>query len=319
MRTFLFRLLRFTLLLLLVTGGIDALLLKGLHMRRTHVFGVWNRTVHGEINADILFCGSSRAQKHFDARAIGALTSTRCYNIGMDGSQLDLQLPWLITYLAHNKAPRILVQEVDMISLMPDSALFFPSQYEPYLDEAPIYRAVSRIDHARWKDRWIPLYRYTRFGYPLAGLALQGLFGLEDTAHDPLRDGFARERKGWDGTFDHFRAGHPNGVSRRITQESEATLRTIIRTAQNKGSRVVLVYAPELDEMQRITLNREEVMAAFHAIAREMHVPFLDFSRVQLCAERRWFYNSQHLNSAGVDRFTPMIADSLRTMLARTP
>jgi hypothetical protein len=237
----------------------------------------------------------------------------------MDGSQLDLQLPWLITYLAHNKAPRILVQEVDMISLMPDSALFFPSQYEPYLDEAPIYRAVSRIDHARWKDRWIPLYRYTRFGYPLAGLALQGLFGLEDTPHDPLRDGFARERKGWDGTFDHFRAGHPNGVSRRITQESEATLRTIIRTAQNKGSRVVLVCAPELDEMQRITLNREEVMAEFHAIAREMHVPFLDFSRVQLCAERRWFYNSQHLNSAGVDRFTPMIADSLRTMLARTP
>jgi hypothetical protein len=317
MKPFLRRLFLFLSVLALVAVGLDTLLKTGLHQRRTFTLGVWNRLVDGEIGAEVLFTGSSRALMHFDAAAVQGRTGLRCYNIGMDGNQLNHQLPWLTTYLKYNPAPRLVVQNVDLISLVPDSDIYFPSQYPPYLHEAPILADLVHIDPSWWKDRWIPLYSFTRFGYAYAGLAVEGLLGLEDTLHDPLVLGFQRKDKDWDGTFDRFKARNPGGVRRRNTQEAQAFLRAIVRTAKAAGSQVVLVYTPEHVDMQHITVDRDQLMGTFRRIANEEGVPFWDFSGLPLCADRTWFYNSQHLNGRGVDQFTPMLADSINALLSR--
>ncbi len=317
MRPFLTRLVLFLFLFGAVAVCLDQLLKAGLRRRVTGTFGVWNKVVDGRVRADVLFLGSSRALMHFDAQAIGERIGRPCFTIGMDGNQVDHQLPWLITYLRHNKAPQLLVQNVDMISLAPDTDVFFPSQYPPYLNEPAVYADLVRTHPAWWKDRWIPLYSFARFGYGYAGIAAKGLLGLEDTLHDPLRLGFQRKDIPWDGTFDHFVEQHPGGIRRRNTTEARATLTTLIRTAQQAGSRVVLVYTPELAEMQRLTLDRDSLIATFRGIAAETGVPFWDFSGSGICQDRRWFYNSQHMNGAGVDRFTPLIADSIAGYLGR--
>jgi hypothetical protein len=317
MRSFLQRLLMFVLLLGAMAFGLDQLLKVGLRKRSTDTFGVWNRLVDGRIQAQVLFLGSSRALMHFDAAAIGTRIQRSCYTIGMDGNQLEHQLPWLITYLAHNRPPQLLVQNVDLISLAPDTDLFFPSQYPPYLGEQAIHDHLLQVDPERWKDTWIPLYSFSRHGYGYAGLAVKGLLGLEDTLHDPLHLGFERKDRTWDGTFDNFKAQHPDGITRANMEEARRTLRTLIRTAQQAGSKVVLVYTPELKEMQELTLNRRELIDTFKGIAAAAGIPFWDFSDAPFSADRRCFYNSQHLNGAGVDLFTPMIADSIATYLAR--
>lgn len=317
MGRFLRQLLLFLLVFTGVSVGLDQLLKAGLRKRTTDTFGVWNRLVHGEIQANVLFCGSSRALMHFDAAAIGSRIGRSCYTIGMDGNQLEHQLPWLITYLAHNRAPQLVVQNVDLISLMPDTDVFFPSQYPPYLNEPAIYTDLVRTAPDWWKDRWIPLYSFSRFGYGYAALAAKGLLGLEDTLHDPLHLGFQRKDRAWDGTFDRFKAEHPEGITRRNEEAARHTLGLIIRTAQQAGSKVVLVYTPELKEMQQLTLNRRELMDTFRGIANEAGIPFWDFSAAAFCADRRYFYNSQHLNGEGVDRFTPLLADSIATYLRR--
>jgi len=206
---------------------------------------------------------------------------------------------------------------VDMISLMPDTDVFFPSQYPPYLGERPVYDDLLRTAPDWWKDRWIPLYSFSRFGYGYAGLAVKGLLGLEDTLHDPFHQGFQRKDVPWDGGFEHFKAAHPNGIMRRNEEEARRTLGTIIRTAQQAGSKVVLVYTPELEEMQRLTLNRQELIDTFRGIAEEAGIPFWDFSGAEICRDRKYFYNSQHMNGLGVDRFTPMLADSIALYLGR--
>lgn len=315
MKPFLRRLLLFAAVLMVVAVGLDSLLKTGLRARRTFTLGVWNRVVNGELNAEVLFTGSSRALMHFDAASIGARIGRSAWNIGMDGNQLNHQLPWLITYLKYNRRPALVVQNVDLISLVPDSDIFFPSQYPPYLHEPPIYADLVRIDPDWRKDRFIPLYSFTRFGYAYAGLAIEGLLGLEDTLHDPLDHGFQRKDKAWDGTFDRFKARHPGGARRRNTQEAQALLRAIIRTAKEAGSRVVLVYTPEHRDMQDLTLDRAALIDTFRRIAREEGVPFWDFSTLPLCSDRDLFYNSQHLNGRGVDLFTPVIADSIQALL----
>ncbi|MBL7965282.1 MAG: hypothetical protein JNM31_15710 [Flavobacteriales bacterium] len=318
MRAFLLRCLLFALVLGAVAWALDAMLMHGIRQRRTHTLGAWNRVVQGRMDAQVLFTGSSRCLMHFDAQAIGERTGLRCWNLGMDGTQLELQLGWLRTYLAHNPAPKVIVQNVDLISLTPDSGVFFPAQYPPYLNEPDVYRAVRSVDHTWWKDRWIPLYSFSRLGLPYAGLAISGLLGREDTLTDPLVLGHEKRDWPWDGTFDRFVKEHPHGITRPIDRRMVDVLRQIIRAGHEAGSHVVLVVVPELLEMQQFTINRTEVLAVFAQVAREEGALFRDLScAADLCGERRWFYNSQHLNAGGVARFTPVVADSVSVWAAQ--
>ncbi len=317
MRSFLQRALLFALIVGILALGVDRALKHGLRQRTTDVFGVWNDLVQGRARARVLFTGSSRSLVHFDAAAIGEQIGAPCYNLGMDGTQLDLQLGRLRTYLAHHPAPDLIVQEVDIISLEPDSGLYFPQQYVPYLNEPALYDAVRRNSPEQWKDRWIPLYPFLRHGIGLTLLAMKSLAGLEDTLHDPVHLGFELRDWKWEGSFDNFLKDHPNGVRYKESPQQVATLRSLIRTARQAGSRVALCYAPELEENQRITLNRTSILDTFARIAHEEGVPFWDFSTATLCADRQYFYNSQHLNAKGVALLTPLVADSITAMLAR--
>lgn len=317
MAAFLRRAMWFGLLVTALAIGLNALLMHGLRSRTTDVFGVWNDIVTGRAGADVLFTGSSRSLVHFDAAAIGARTGLRAYNIGMDGTQLDLQLGRLRTYLAHHPPPHLVVQEVDIISLEPDSGLYFAQQYAPYLGEPAVYEAVRRIAPDHWKDRWLPLYPFMRHGPGLTGLAVKGLFGLEDTLHDPVHLGFELRDWSWEGSFDNFLKDHPDGVRYHESPHAEATLRELIRTAREAGSLVALCYTPELVENQRITLNRASIMGTFARVAHEEGVPFWDLSTAPFCTDRSFFYNSQHLNARGVARLTPMVADSVMVLLER--
>lgn len=316
-RAFALRCLLFGAVALALGTALHSLLLHGLRERRTHTLGQWNRLREGRIRAEVLFTGSSRCLMHYDARTIGRRIGKHCWNLGMDGSQLTLQLPWTITYLKYNPPPRLIVQGVDIISLEPDSDVYFPSQYPPYLIEAPVYRAISALDPTWHKDRWIPLYSFARFGHGYAAMAVKGLLHAEDTTQDILKNGFELRHWTWDGGFDRFKLKYPDGKPYPIEEEAIATLRSIIHTAKAAGSGIVLAYAPELKENQDLTVNREEVLGHYRRIAQEEGIAFWDFSGLPFCSERRWFYNSQHMNAYGVERFTPIIADSVAAWLAR--
>ncbi|MBK6629010.1 MAG: hypothetical protein IPJ87_02540 [Flavobacteriales bacterium] len=318
MAAFLRRAFGFALLAAVFAVALHALLMHGLRRRTTDVFGVWNDVISGRATSDVLFTGSSRSLVHFDAAAIASRTGLRAYNIGMDGTQLDLQSGRLHTYLAHHPAPRLVVQEVDIISLEPDSGLYFAQQYAPYLSEPAVYEAVRRVAPDHWKDRWLPLYPFMRHGPGLTALAVQGLLGLEDTLNDPVHLGFELRDWPWEGSFDNFLREHPDGVRYHESPHAVATLRTLIRTARAAGSQVALCYTPELVENQRITLNRASIMGTFARVAREEGVPFWDLSSVPICTDRSFFYNSQHLNARGVAQLTPIVADSITALLERT-
>lgn len=284
--------------------GLDALLMHGLRKRQTHVLGVWNRLMAGEINAQILLTGSSRTFLHFDAKAIGAATGKRCYNIGMDGSQLNLQYPWLENYLEQNDTPELILQGVDIISLRPDTSQFFPSQYPPYLGNEAIFSSLMELDPNWLRHRYIPMYSFAMFGYGYAGMAAKGLLGLEDEKNDPLTMGHERRNMSWDGTFDRFKEAHPDGKRYGIHPQAVEQLKRTVLLAKKHDVPMVLVYSPELAENFALTIDREEIMGAYQEVADAFNIPFWDLSQLPLCEERRYFYNSQHLNPEGVDLLT---------------
>ncbi len=60
-----------------------------------------------------------------------------------------------------------------------------------------------------------------------------------------------------------------------------------------------MVFTPEYEPAQKLSVNRSEVVARLKAIAKRHGADFIDYSDHPICKDRTLFYNSQHLNRIG--------------------
>ena len=140
----------FTLLLGVLLTAAHLSLLRGLRLATSAPFVALNKIVNGRINSDILIIGSSRAHVHYDSNIIRSATNRSCFNIGMDGVPLDSHLTLFRTYLSHNRAPDVLLINLDLGSFSISKEICDPYQYVPYLDEKFIYEWLLKKDLSFW-------------------------------------------------------------------------------------------------------------------------------------------------------------------------
>lgn len=287
------------------------LITSGLRSIDTSRFGVSNAIVHGAINADILILGSSRALAHYDPRIIERKTGLRSFNIGLNGSQTDMQVARLKVYLRHNKPPFALVFNLDSFSFqITHGGVYDPAQYMPYLNEPDIYDALKRIDPNIWKSKVIPLYGYTvedlRFTWILGVRGLLHLWPVEDHFQ-----GFASRDAAWNEQFERFRASRPNGFRVDVEAPGVEQMEELLTLCRDRHIRVILVYSPEYIESQKITNNRAEILSKFEELSRKYQVALWDYSDSAISASRAYFQNSQHLNAQGAELFSLELAEKL--------
>lgn len=300
----------FLLLLGLCAASLHALIQQRLRSVQTGELGVWNRIVDGHINADVLITGSSRAQSHYDAPLLAQLTGLSVYNIGLNGSQTDMQLARLKTYLRHNRPPRWLIHNLDAFAFqVSHDHVYDPGQYVPYLDEPDLFAALSRVDPGVWMSRHVPLYGYAndlRLGWAV-GLGRTLLAG----EIDPLADGFRAHHAAWTGEFERFRAANPKGVHIPIEPAGLQQFEELLELCREHGVGIILSYSPEYRPVQQMTRNRADILARFHRMAGRYGALVLDFSDSPISEKQAYFYNSQHLNAEGARAFTKELAARL--------
>ena len=302
------RIVAFFALIAVLAYALDAFIGFSLRRLPTGDFGEWNRIVQGQVNAEVVVSGSSRALTHYDPQILARATGRTAYNIGLNGSQTDMQLARLKTYLRHNRKPLLVVQNLDAFSFqVTHGEVYDPGQYVPYLNEPDLYEALKAINPETWKTRCIPLYGYAvqdlRFGW------LQGLgYWLRPEKPPTHFDGFMPRYSQWTGEFDAFRAGNPNGVRIGVEPAGVALVEELLRLCTAQGIKVVMVYSPEYSEVQAMTNNRAEIFAQFEALSRKYGATLLDFSDSPISARKDLFYNSQHLTAEGAEAFTRELA-----------
>ena len=307
----------FFLVVLTAIASMHFAIQTGLRRLETSPFGEFNRIVDGKINAAVLITGSSRAINHFDSREIARQTGVNTWNIGVHGSQTDMQLAVLRTYLQHNKAPRLLIHNLDSFAFVTSKdGLFAPEMYVPYLGERPIYDTLRAVDPGWWKARYLPLYGYAvdnmRFTWLLG---LRALFGWNPP--DFRVAGFEPRFTAWAEDFERFKRANPNGVTFQIYPEAVRDLEQLISAATMQGSRVLLVYSPVYYEMQTLERGRAALFNRFRQIAERSGAELWDYSDSPISRRRELFYNSQHLNAHGAALFSSDLALRLASQLAR--
>jgi hypothetical protein len=307
----------FAALLVIFILSCNELLIKGLRLRSVGDIGVWNRLVNGKINADVLICGSSRAVVHYNPLVISEIINQSVFNLGLNASLIDLQLPRLGVYLKYNKNPRLIIQNLDPFSLSMSTAIYNPKQYIPFLNEEKVYHTLRGIEPDFWKHKYIPLYSFAFYGVQFTAWSIRGWLGMEDRDHDIQykNNGFMPGNLSWNEDFDKFKRKYPHGLNVPIDDGAIKKLEYLVAVAQSKGSKMIFVYSPEYYENYHVILNREQLFTVFKHIADKYTIPLWNYSGTPITQSKEFFYNSQHLNSKGANIFSELLAKELKGYL----
>jgi len=298
----------------LLIFSLNAMITTGLRQIKTSQYGVSNRIMHGDINAQIIITGSSRAVSHYDPRIIQGRTGRSAFNLGRNGSQTDMQIAVLKAYLEHNRKPDVIIHNLDGFTFVTTREVYDPGQYVPYLRDEEIYRPLRHINPMIWRSRYLPLYGYVvddmRFNWVTG---LRGLLGWQP--REDFFQGFNPRSGGWSDDFDRFKADNPQGMSWEMEPDAIRLVENLIRFCQDNKIELILVYSPEYSEMQSLTKNRSQIFSEFNRLAARYGVPIWDYSKWKYSDNTAFFTNSQHLNARGANVFSNDLADNLRAFL----
>jgi hypothetical protein len=309
------RLLLFFVIIVTLIFAMNAVINIGLRRIKTSDFGAENRMMQGQVNADIVITGSSRALRHYDPRLIQATTGLTAFNLGRNGSQTDVQLTVLKTYLEHNRKPRLVIHNLDAFSFVTTRQVFDPAQYVSYLSDPVLYENMRKINPNIWKSRYLPLYGYVVDDMNFTWVrGLEGFFGIYP--RENYFSGFNPEARDWTDDFQKFKATNPHGVNFAIESAGVKDVEQLIQLCQQNGIQLIFVYSPEYSGMQPLTNDRAEIFARFHELADRYHVPLWDYSDWEHSGDQAYFYNSQHLNASGAEAFSFDLAARLHKYLA---
>lgn len=298
----------FSLLYLVFFYAVD----KGLKSSDYVDYAEWNDIYEGEINAELVIMGSSRAWRQVDPSIIDQKLSTTSFNLGIDGFHFPMQIGKYKVYNEHNRAPEKMIYIVDHFSFDKREDLFNKNQFLPYIEDTLLARYLKTYVGFNWEHYNIPYFQYSGSKEVcLAGFS--EFINLRDFKGTKIK-GFQAQEKVWEPGFDREKKMNPKGKRTRFSKQVIEDFDKFIGDAKHDGIEIVLVYSPEYYEFQSYTTNRDTIIGLYELIAGRHDIPFLDYSDHKLCYSKDYFYNPTHLNKVGATKFTEDLAERLKDM-----
>ncbi|WP_212006668.1 hypothetical protein [Chitinophaga sp. HK235] len=313
MKKFLLKVFLFIFPLIALMYPLDILLSRGLKNANGDIgeLEVMRDIYDGRVDCDIAVYGSSRAWVQINPAIIEDSLHKRVYNLGIDGHNFWLQYLRHLEYLKHNRKPGHIVMSVDAFTLQKRPDLYQLTQFMPYmLWNENIYRYTSSYEGFSKTDYFIPLMRYagrTETMDMIAG-------SLRNDIPPYRQKGFRGMDMEWNDDF--VNAKRNNGQYKiRFDTASIALFENFIKECSRNHIELVLFYAPEHIDGQRFIANRNELLKLYNQFSRKYNIPFFDFSNDELCFNKKYFYNTMHLNNKGADLFTARLAGRLKNLI----
>lgn len=313
MKKFLFRLVLFLAPVIIFAGLADWYLSKTLRKSNSYTVGeysTWNSILDGKVNSDIVIYGSSRAWVHINPAILEDSLKTSVYNLGIDGHNFWLQYLRHTLLLQHNTTPKLIIQTLDLQTLMKQETLYNPDQFLPYmLWNKEMREATLSYEGYKFFDYEIPLLRY--YG------KLDALKEVKRLVQNPNLNPLERIRgyKGidrkWNNDLKEAQLKY-KGITIKTDPQSVVLFEKYIQECQSKKIKMVFVYTPEYIKGMDLILNKKDIIALYTKLSIKYKIPFYDYSNDALSMNQRNFYNSLHLNKSGSEQFTQKLAAKLK-------
>ncbi|MFN3998559.1 hypothetical protein [Algoriphagus sp.] len=313
MKKLLFQIGLFIIPFVIILSILDFFITKGLQKTKYGDYKEWNDIYSGNMSPDIVINGSSRAWVHVSPKIIDSILNVNSYNLGIDGYSFNMQYGKYSEYLQYNKEPKLVIQTLDITTLSKRDDLFNYEQFFPYIFNPAIKKLTKNFIGFSFFDYNLPFYRYRNFT-EIIKIGLQEYFVPMNLDNSKYK-GYLGMDLNWDNSFDDYKEKNPEGVEIEIDSETIELMDTFLSKCKNDNIEVIFVFTPEYIESQHLIINREEIFDLYYDFANKYELPFFDYSKDTLSYQKKYFYNSQHLNKEGSEIFTEKMTNDIKSLL----
>lgn len=281
-------------------------------------FGVLNAIENGIINTEMLVCGSSIGQSHYDPEILSEVTGISCYNIGLSGSALGVQLPALKWYLDKNRSPRFIIQNIDIFIGEIDSYIYEPYKYLPYLNNENLYKGLLRINHQLWLHKYVPIANLIYFNKDFQRSIFLGYFASLKGKKDILTRGYFPNDRPWIGEKleKEFQKRNAGGIRYNVSKANQGYLRELADVCQKRKIQLIFVISPEKENIVALETNRKEITEFYSQFCNEKRIWFLDLSHSDLSQESELWVNMTHMKAKGAERFSRELGAKIKAKIS---
>jgi hypothetical protein len=309
MKRFLVKVICFSVVLSLLGVALDFLLCKGLLKMDDYRFQDYAAILKGGMENDILIMGNSRGKSHFNPHIIDSLSHKSSFSIGIGGYPINAQVMKYHLYREHNRKPRLIIQNVDYMTVntiedirhQHQSEQFFPLVYD-----RKSRKELKELGYGFFELN-VPLYRF--FGYQqVIKNGLLEIFGLKHYVSRPAYKGFRAEEGTWDGT----ELAAMDRQYAEMSEQGKETLESYLSSCHADSIDVVLVNSPMYLGVKDKLSGLDDARAYFEQLAAKYGYLYLDFvDDFPISQDTSNFCVSVHMNPVATDEFTRVLCDSL--------
>jgi len=281
----------------------------GLKETKHDNFIVWNDIYGGNVNADLLIMGSSRAWTHVSPKILDSSFKTNSYNLGVNGHNIVMQNCIYKVYLENNTAPKYIIHCLDFITLGMQKELYNLEQTLPYMDDTIVSNTARKYTGYKYYDYYNPVTKYFS-RTEMIKTGINEFFNLYNYTSSKYK-GYSGKDKEWDGLFQKFLEKDGGILHATIEKSTYDEFDSYLNYNKQNNIIVFLVYPPELKEAQVYIENRKALFREYKFFADKYNLIFIDYSDDPFCYDRKYFYNSTHLNKAGAELFSLKLAKDL--------
>lgn len=308
MKKFLYRILLFTLLVLVCAFGLDTIISSRLRFNKNRIYASWNHIYNDTTNYDVIISGNSRAQMHINPLILDSILHINSYNFGLQGRTINTQIIKYQKYRELHEAPKILIQAVDLWTLEFNNG-YEREQFFPYFFyDRDLIRKMDEYEKFSFLEEYIPCYRY--LGYE--DVISEAIFyGNKKYFVDFTSKGYSETNLKWDGTalstIDSVQCSCD-------TNAIKIFVNYLSKVVTIDDTKVLFVYTPIYREVRERMTDEENMFKIYDTIAKRFNIPILDYNDIPMCYDTTYFYNGTHLNRTGAELFTTKLAHDIDSL-----
>lgn len=277
---------------------------------------LWHKIYNGKLKTDIVILGTSRAQSHYDPQIIEKITGLKTYNLGLSGTHYNiLKIRWK-SFINHNSNPKILILDLDNGGLQLSENIYDKFQYLPYSSNDEYKTVAEKIDDDYYYERLIPLYKYRGFEMNI----FKQIKSLKDKSSCSKNfNGYVEHDIDWiSKDYLSFKQKLENdnsntNINIQAYSEGLSVLREIITDCKKHNIKIYFVWSPLYYEGQNyFRFDKDFINQKLLSFSKFHNIKYQNYLNDSLCLDRKYFYNSQHMNKKGVSIFSKKIAEMIR-------
>jgi len=270
---------------------------------------VWNDLYGGKIDAGVVIFGASNALRGLDPQIIEKRLGEKAYSLAVNGLNFRIQYFRYRLLLAKNRKPKLIIYAVSAATLEKTPELYNPDQFLPFLlNNRPLEDVLSEYDAFKKEDYIVPFIRY--FGKKEAFIEVFNL--MTDPAANVQRriNGYMPNDQAW--TSDLEKARAVASTREFVMDTALASLfDKFVAECKRDSIRLIFVNLPEYIDGQNYVSNRKEMLAPIINCSKNNNIYFVSYLNDSISYNKKYFFNTGHLNKYGAEIFTGKLIDDL--------